>query len=320
MLLLWAPSVTPSAGVKLVTIRFSSAVYLESIRIVPRGVAPFSQEPLFIGETTPNSFRLKIYLNYQTSSDGKAKATNTLLTSSLLYSGELMEHQLNAEQQFSTRLMILEGDFERISVAIYGETAIPESNAGGPNELKYSPSILPSTSPSALPPSIDMSLTSNPSSLSKAIIDAMGSRQSLDDLIKIVLSDSRDQPRQAMDITEEPGASAPSTFSLPSVLPPSPPASSDDSTIYGSWTNDAFQALRARFGSKRDLGYEQSSDITASIYLGVASLLVVMVWISWEEPATKSGGMFERCLLIVRRWLSDPQHREVSNSPLDEYD
>jgi hypothetical protein len=54
---------------------------------------------VFERQTEPDSFSLKIYLNYQTIVDGKPKATNALITSALHYSGEMLDHQLGIGEQ-----------------------------------------------------------------------------------------------------------------------------------------------------------------------------------------------------------------------------
>ncbi|KIO23004.1 hypothetical protein M407DRAFT_27506 [Tulasnella calospora MUT 4182] len=121
MLLLWAPALVPQGQSNLVAIRFKSAVCIDSIQIVPRGVSPFLREPHVVGETAPESFSIRIFMNTQ-SSGGDAGAqvkgpANTLASASLRFDGGLVDHI------FSTRLLIFQGEFQRMSVAIYGTPA-----------------------------------------------------------------------------------------------------------------------------------------------------------------------------------------------------
>ncbi|KAG9004244.1 hypothetical protein FRB90_011034 [Tulasnella sp. 427] len=165
MLLLWAPYLVPQGPSNLVAVRFRSAVRIDSIQIVPSGVSPFSREPHVVGETIPDSFSVRIFMNTQSSGEAKGPS-NSLASATLRFDGGLVDYLVNMGSGVSTRLLIFEGEFERLSVAIYGT---PSTEPKLEDNLIQQDLAIPSRR-SRLPEAVDPLALSNPLGIAQTLL------------------------------------------------------------------------------------------------------------------------------------------------------
>ncbi|EGO02113.1 hypothetical protein SERLA73DRAFT_48373 [Serpula lacrymans var. lacrymans S7.3] len=140
-LLHWC-TLEPAGPSNLAAIRFSSPSRVQSIRIFPTNAIPFSQCPEVIARTEPDSFFLDVYFNAhptqsatQPDAKQKQKAPNALVPTIIPYSGGQVDFAVNMGDDFATRLMIVSGNFESVSMAIYGEVLLERS----PSPVLYQP-------------------------------------------------------------------------------------------------------------------------------------------------------------------------------------
>ncbi|ELU45924.1 hypothetical protein AG1IA_00046 [Rhizoctonia solani AG-1 IA] len=146
------------------TVRFSTPVVLQTIRIIPTGIPAFKNVENCVGETTPPQFALKIYSNalmLPTDAEPKPKASNTLLSTQLDYVDEIWN-------QASSRLMIFQGSFKKLTIAIYGQP----SDAQEEPAAEESSTTYPAIEYRALPPPIDIANLSDSSQTAKTLLKA----------------------------------------------------------------------------------------------------------------------------------------------------
>ncbi|KAG1877575.1 hypothetical protein F4604DRAFT_1758254 [Suillus subluteus] len=127
MLLQWC-TLSPAGPSKLSAIRFSSPSRVHSIKIFPTDVQPFGQCPDIIARTEPEAFFLDVYFNAHpvgspVDAKQKLKAPNALMPTVIPYAGGIVEYA------FATRLMMYVGDFETVSMAIYGDVESPGTHS-----------------------------------------------------------------------------------------------------------------------------------------------------------------------------------------------
>jgi hypothetical protein len=104
------PSNTPDS---VFTIRFSTPVRIESLRITPEGVQTLSG----IGCTYPSNFAAKILFNVSPSNP-----VNALSGTTIDYDDKGWEQNYNIEmpEGVSTRMMLIVGKIDRLSLSVYG--------------------------------------------------------------------------------------------------------------------------------------------------------------------------------------------------------
>ncbi|OJA20423.1 hypothetical protein AZE42_10774 [Rhizopogon vesiculosus] len=169
MLLQWC-TLSPAGPSKICAIRFSSPSRVHSIKIFPTDVQPFGQSPDIIARTEPEAFFLDVYFNAHPvgSADAKQKlkAPNALMPTVIPYAGGIVEYAVNMGSEFATRLMIVRGDFETVSMAIYGDVVSDTS----PKPTTYSPLTLPTHSTVPLVPALDAAKSSDPTALARNLL------------------------------------------------------------------------------------------------------------------------------------------------------
>lgn len=128
-----------------------------------------------------------MYFNAQpigSDSKGKAKPSNTLVSTSVAYQGGQIDVHVDTEKedvgvsliicfshtheirQFATRIMVIRGHFKKLSLAVYGST-LPESSSALPT---YQPKPLRQLSPISIPPSLDVAAKVDPSELARGLL------------------------------------------------------------------------------------------------------------------------------------------------------
>ena len=108
------PSNTPDS---VLTIRFSQPVRIDSIRIIPEGIQTFSG----LGCTYPSQFKAKILFNVSPSNP-----VNGLSGTSIVYNGDKgwqQDYKIGMPDGVSTRMMIIAGKIDRLSLSVYGYSA-----------------------------------------------------------------------------------------------------------------------------------------------------------------------------------------------------
>ncbi|QRV87547.1 type VI Secretion system protein VasG [Ceratobasidium sp. AG-Ba] len=159
----------------IATIRFSVPVILQTFRIVPNRVSAFKHVQGCTGETSPSQFSLKIYSNASmlpTETEPKPKATNTLLCTQLDYVDEMLDWKFSITPKASSRLVIVQGSFEKLTIAIYGQF-LPEGPVEPPAPIPApAPTILPPVTTHTLPRSIDVSILPDSSQAAKSLLMA----------------------------------------------------------------------------------------------------------------------------------------------------
>ncbi|KAF8607689.1 hypothetical protein BDV93DRAFT_505080 [Ceratobasidium sp. AG-I] len=165
---------TLSAGPSgVAAIRFSVPVIIQTLRIIPTGVPAFGHVENCVGETSPSQFALKVYSNAlmsPTDSEPKPKASNTLLSTQLDYVDEMLDWNFSITPQASSRLVIFQGAFEKLTIAIYGQL-LSDSPTEQPTVVGP-PIALPPTSTLSLPPSIDIANLADASQTAKSLLEA----------------------------------------------------------------------------------------------------------------------------------------------------
>ncbi|KAG8762805.1 hypothetical protein FRC11_007679 [Ceratobasidium sp. 423] len=125
----------------------------------------------YVGVTTPSQFSLKIYSNalmLPTDAEPKPKASNTLLSTQLDYVDEMLDWGFAVSPPASSRLVIFQGSFKKLSIAIYGQ--LGDSPARQPADVV--PAAYPAITPRTLPPSIDIANLSDSSQTAKSLLRA----------------------------------------------------------------------------------------------------------------------------------------------------
>ncbi|KAH7923670.1 hypothetical protein BV22DRAFT_1015011 [Leucogyrophana mollusca] len=181
MLLQWC-TLKPSGPSNLAAIRFSAPSRLQSIRILPTNARPFSQSPETTARTEPDAFFLDVYFSAhpihpatQADAKQKQKAPNALIPTVIAHAGGDVEYVVDMGADFATRLMIVRGDFECVSMAIYGEIV-----AEAPLPPKsYTPEPLPAVEPRSIAPALDPANSSDPTFLAKQLLALISDAPSL---------------------------------------------------------------------------------------------------------------------------------------------
>ncbi|PCH40888.1 hypothetical protein WOLCODRAFT_131584 [Wolfiporia cocos MD-104 SS10] len=185
MLLKWC-TLEPTGSANLAAIRFSSPVRVQSIRIFPTDAQPFSQHPEIVSRTEPEAFFLELYFNaYRVPpphSKEKPKPTNALVPTVLAYVGGQQNFTVPMGTDYATRLMVVRGSYECVSMAIYGEvmSELP------PPPTTYEPKALPTIEPIPLSRALDPANSLDPSRLARQLLDLIPDAPPLPLAIRLV--------------------------------------------------------------------------------------------------------------------------------------
>ncbi|KAG0702413.1 hypothetical protein DFH29DRAFT_501412 [Suillus ampliporus] len=202
MLLQWC-TLSPAGPSQLSAIRFSSPSRVHSIKIFPTDVQPFGQCPDIIARTEPEAFFLDVYFNAhpvgsQVDAKQKLKAPNALMPTVIPYAGGIVEYAVNMGSQFATRLMIVRGDFETVSMAIYGDVVSDTP----PKPATYSPLSLPTHSSVPLVPALDAAKSNDPTALARNLLALIPNAPSLALIIRLMFC--LKQPNDDWELPEFP--------------------------------------------------------------------------------------------------------------------
>ncbi|THH33535.1 hypothetical protein EUX98_g698 [Antrodiella citrinella] len=184
MLLQWCV-LEPHGPGSLAAIRFSSPVRVQSISIFPTDSQPFAGNAEIIARTEPQAFYLEVYFNAHpiTAPDGqKAKVTNALVPTFLAYAGGQMDFVVGMSKEHATRLMIVKGAFESVSMAIYGEVA-SETPSSPPT---YTPKTYASVDPVPTPRALDPSNANDPTQLARQLLSLIPDAPPLELIVRLM--------------------------------------------------------------------------------------------------------------------------------------
>ncbi|KAF8969383.1 hypothetical protein BDZ97DRAFT_1653935 [Flammula alnicola] len=175
----------------IAAVLYPSPVRVSSIRVFPTGAQPFSQSPETLAVTEPAAFFLDVFFNAHpiqvtsVSQDSQEKRVvkNALAPTRIAYAGGSTEFTVDMGPEYATRLIIFRGDFEVISVAIYGEvvTEIPEVSG-------YETKPLPAPTSMTLSPSVDLASSTNPTLLAENLLSLLPTSPPLSLVSRLVFS------------------------------------------------------------------------------------------------------------------------------------
>ncbi|KIK67662.1 hypothetical protein GYMLUDRAFT_237881 [Collybiopsis luxurians FD-317 M1] len=179
-LLHWC-TLAPEGPSNLAAIRFTKLVRVSCIRVFPKGAKPFEQCPVIVSETEPESFFLDVYFNaqpiQQPSPDSKEKqrAANALVPSKIAYAGGQVDFTVDLGTEYGTRLMIVKGQFDALSLAIYGQVVSESSDASQSVEGIANSALnpVPSVETRTLPSSINPANSADPTFLARNLLSLL---------------------------------------------------------------------------------------------------------------------------------------------------
>ncbi|KAH6914765.1 hypothetical protein BKA70DRAFT_1093863 [Coprinopsis sp. MPI-PUGE-AT-0042] len=185
-LLQWC-TLRPQGPSNLAAIRFSAPIHISSLKVFPNGAKPFKEAPDVVAETQPEAFFLNIYFNAQPLHPNvdkeKQRAPNALIPTSIAYAGGQMEFPMDMGSEYATRLMIIKGNFEVLSLAIYGRVVSPEQEAAS----TYEPQTLPTPlEPYPLSTALDVASASEPKELAEKLLTLMNVNPPLPLIIRLM--------------------------------------------------------------------------------------------------------------------------------------
>ncbi|KAF5392933.1 hypothetical protein D9757_001211 [Collybiopsis confluens] len=192
-LLHWC-TLSPEGPSNLAAIRFAKLIRISSIRVFPKGSKPFQNCPDIVGETEPESFFLDVYFNAQPinqpSPDSKEKqrAANALVPTTIAYAGGQVDFTVDLGTEYGTRLMIVKGQFDTLSLAIYGHV-VSESDQPSQSieEIANSvPKPAPSVEARTLPSSIDPANSTDPTLLARNLLSLLDDAPPLSLITKLM--------------------------------------------------------------------------------------------------------------------------------------
>ncbi|EIW76295.1 hypothetical protein CONPUDRAFT_158322 [Coniophora puteana RWD-64-598 SS2] len=192
MLLQWC-TLEASGPSGLAAVRFSAPCRVQSIRIYPSGAKPFAQNQDVVATTSPEAFFLDVYFNAHpvqpppTQADPKQKQKappNALVPTTIPYAGGEAEFIVNMSN-FATRLMIVRGSFETVSMAIYGNLVIDDALQLPPQSAASSSTIFP-TKPIPLAAALDPANADDPTALARALLQLIPGSPSLELAIRLM--------------------------------------------------------------------------------------------------------------------------------------
>ncbi|KAI0029917.1 hypothetical protein K488DRAFT_55305 [Vararia minispora EC-137] len=187
MLLYWG-TVTPEGPSQLAALRFGHAVHVHSILIFPKDARPLNQLQDVVSETEPESFKLEVYFNAQPTPsqpvEGKQKMSNVLVPTTLSYVGEPAHFEVPMGTQWATRLLILSGKFEKLSLAIYGEPIADHVRA----LTTYHPKPLPVPESIPLSSALDPATDRDPTRLAQSLLTLIPDAPPLPLIVRLMFS------------------------------------------------------------------------------------------------------------------------------------
>ncbi|KXN89433.1 hypothetical protein AN958_05595 [Leucoagaricus sp. SymC.cos] len=184
MALLFSSTLQPQGSSSLAAVRFACPIRIYTVRIFPHGVPFFENARHIKSRTHPEAFYLNVYFNAQPlTADGKGRqrAANALVPTSISYPGGLMDFAVDMGTEYATRLMIVKGSFDQISLAIYGHLVSEKTPV-----LAYEPKSIVPSEPETLSVHLDPANASDPTTLAKSLLGLIPNAPSLSLAIRLM--------------------------------------------------------------------------------------------------------------------------------------
>ncbi|KAF5358962.1 hypothetical protein D9758_004905 [Tetrapyrgos nigripes] len=157
----------------LAAVRFAAAVRVSKIRVFPNGARPFAQCPDVVAQTHPDSFFLDVYFNAMpinpAESKDKQRAPNALVPTTIAYAGGHLDFTVDLGTEYASRLMIVRGQFDALSLAIYGDVVSESQLSSEPPSHKPVPSV----DPIPLSNTLDPANAQDPTKLAKSLLSVI---------------------------------------------------------------------------------------------------------------------------------------------------
>ncbi|KAH7105312.1 hypothetical protein BKA62DRAFT_812488 [Auriculariales sp. MPI-PUGE-AT-0066] len=157
----------------LCAVRFSAAVRVQKLRI---------------NRAEPDAVVLDIYLNCQpvpSAVEPKPKATNALVPSRIVHTGGARDYLVNMSLEYSTKLMVIKGDFTSADVSVYGSICTPGPVDTAPAATRERPvAQLKHQLPASLDPAYS---SADPLQLGRALLGMMSDPPALPLVVKFAL-------------------------------------------------------------------------------------------------------------------------------------
>ncbi|KIY52304.1 hypothetical protein FISHEDRAFT_28041, partial [Fistulina hepatica ATCC 64428] len=170
-LLHWC-TVSPQGPSQLAAIRFSTPIRVSCLRIFPSGSHPFANAQDVVATTEPDSFFLDVYFNalpIRRDSKDKQHAPNALIPTTIAYAGGQAEFTVDIGTEYTTRLMIIKGEFDYLSIAVYGEIVLESAE---PLDVDFH-EPLPIVHSRPLAQAVDPGNASDPSALAESLLSLL---------------------------------------------------------------------------------------------------------------------------------------------------
>ncbi|KZV94235.1 hypothetical protein EXIGLDRAFT_835113 [Exidia glandulosa HHB12029] len=152
MSLLHSSTLAPNGPHNLAAVRFSSAVRVNKIRI-----------------SNADAVVLDVFLNCQqvpSPHEPKPKATNALVPTRIVHPGDdPRDYYVNMSPNYTTKLMIVKGDFHSLQLAVYGTVYTPSTPP-----TSYAPRVHTAPSTSKLPLALDPARADDPLALGTSLL------------------------------------------------------------------------------------------------------------------------------------------------------
>ncbi|KAF8638616.1 hypothetical protein AX17_002157 [Amanita inopinata Kibby_2008] len=183
-LLHWS-TLQPSPSSDIAAVRFAAPIRVSSLSIFPTGARPFSQSPEIVACTEPDAFFLQVFFNAQPikpqQPKDKQRAVNALIPSVIAYSGGQVNFTVDMGMEYASRLMIIKGAFQRVSLAVYGSVISEPSPV-----LVYEPKSITPLEPVALSQAVDPANSSDPSELARKLLSLVPDSPSLSLVVRLM--------------------------------------------------------------------------------------------------------------------------------------
>ncbi|KAJ8086999.1 hypothetical protein PM082_005824 [Marasmius tenuissimus] len=190
MKLLHYSTLSPQGPSGLSAIRFSAPIRVSLIRIFPSGAQPFDLSPDVIAKTEPESFYLDVFFNAQplkpAESKEKQRAPNALVPTSIAYAGGQAEFTMDLGTEYATRLMIIKGQFDFVSIAVYG-TVVTDAQPALDNPEQVPAISNPQPDPVPLSRLLDVANAKDPTELAQQLLSLVPDPPSLPLASRLVL-------------------------------------------------------------------------------------------------------------------------------------
>ncbi|THV08220.1 hypothetical protein K435DRAFT_3799 [Dendrothele bispora CBS 962.96] len=171
-LLHWC-TLEPQRPSGLAAIRFTAPVRVSKIRVFPNGAQPFAQCPDVVARTHPDSFFLDVFFNAMpinpAESKEKQRAPNALVPTTIAYAGGQVDFTVDLGTEYASRLMIVKGQFDALSLAIYGDV-VSESQ---PSSEGLTHKTVPANEPIPLSKALDPANAEDPTSLATNLLSTI---------------------------------------------------------------------------------------------------------------------------------------------------